>query len=151
MIKRSLTVEISKPRKTFEAIAEMIQNAVIADVVDKGDVPNKYKPGTTQHKAYFTWILEELDSEGRNKRTFQSFTVSLHEKATLSKLLKEFGVVVSKDAPFNLESLIGTQRLLILSQEDGDDGEPYTKILATKKSTGEVKIPADFQRKKDRA
>lgn len=147
----SLEVSISMPRKKFEGPVEMIQNAVIADVVDKGDVLNRYKPGTTQHKAYFTWILEEQDSEGRNKRVFQSFTVSLHEKANLRKLLKDFGIEVKQDEKFQLESLIGTQRLLILSSEDGDDGEPYIKILATKKSTGEVKIPADFQRKKDRA
>lgn len=148
-------------QKNFEKPTEMIQKAVLADVVDKGLVPNKFKAGSTQHKAYFVWILAEEDSEGRNKRVFQSFTVSLHEKATLRKLLKDFGVKVTKSKDgkelfdgaesVDLEKYIGLQRTLVMSTEDGDNGEPYIKILATQKSSGEgVEIPADFVRKQDK-
>lgn len=136
--------------KKFEKPAEMIQQAVLADVVDKGMVPNKFKPGTTQHKAYFVWICEELDSEGKNKRVFDGFTVSLHEKASLRKRLKEFGAVIDKDTKIDLDQYIGTKRTLVLSSEDGDDGEPYIKLLATQKPQGKgVDIPADFVRKQD--
>src|SRR4051812_31001940 len=86
----SLTVSIDN-KKDFETVTEMIQPAVLADIVDKGQVPNKFKPGTTQHKCYFVWIVAEEDSEGRNKRVFESFTVSLNEKASLRKRLKELG------------------------------------------------------------
>ena len=159
-------VASAKPaQKDFEVVSEMIQQGVLADVVDKGMVPNKFKPGTTQHKCYFVWILAELDSEGRNKRAFQSFTVSLHEKATLRKTLKEFGVKITKD-PSNpkqelfdgkpevdLESYIGTKRTLVMSAEDAaDGGDPFIKILATQKPIGAgVDIPADFKRKSESA
>ena len=138
--------------KEFEVATEMIQQAVIADVVDKGMVPNKFKPGTEQHKCYFTWVLEEVDSEGRNKRVFESFTVSLHEKASLRKRLKEFGVQITPDTQLDLDSLIGTKRTLVLSAEDGTDGSPYIKILATQaiKGASRVEIPADFVRKQDK-
>ncbi len=136
--------------KKFELAQEMIQQAVLADVVDKGMVPNKFKPGTTQHKAYFVWILEEQDSDGRNKRVFESFTVSLHEKARLRARLKEMGVKIEKDSAIDLDSLIGTKRTLVLSTEDGTDGEQYIRILATQKPQGKgVEIPADFVRKQD--
>lgn len=137
--------------KKFELAQEMIQQAVLADVTDKGMVPNKFKPGTEQHKAYFTWILEEVDSEGKNKRVFESFTVSLHEKASLRKRLKEFGLEITADTEIDLDSYIGTKRTLVLSTEDGTDGEPYVRILATQKPKGAgVDIPADFVRKQDR-
>jgi hypothetical protein len=157
-------VATAKPQgKDFEDVSEMIQQAILADIVDKGDVPNKFKPGTTQHKAYFVWILAELDSEGRNKRAFQSFTVSLHEKASLRKILKEFGVKVTKDpanpkqelfngqSDIDLEGFIGTARTLVMSLEDSTDGgKPFLRILATQKPQGPaVEIPADFKRKQD--
>jgi hypothetical protein len=137
--------------KKFELAQEMIQQAVLADVTDKGMVPNKFKPGTMQHKAYFTWILEEVDSEGKNKRVFESFTVSLHEKASLRKRLQEFGLKIAADTEIDLDSYIGTQRTLVLATEDGTDGEQYVRILATQKPKGTpVEIPADFVRKQDR-
>lgn len=150
--------------KKFELAQEMIQQGVLADVVDKGQVPNKYKPGTTQHKAYFVWILEELDSEGRNKRAFLSFTVSLTKtkagkESNLRKLLKEFGVKITVvdgkelfdgESSVSLEKFIGLKRTLVMSSEDGADGEPYIRILATKAPQGAgVDIPADFVRKQD--
>lgn len=145
--------------KNFELATEMIQQAVLVDVVDKGEVPNKFKPGTTQHKAYFVWILEELDSDGKNKRVFQGFTVSLHEKATLRKFVKDFGCVITKSkdgaelfdgkADVDLDKYIGLKRTLVMSTEDGDTG-PFIKILATQKPKGAgVDAPADFVRKQD--
>lgn len=147
-------------RKNFEPATEMIQQAVLADIVDKGMVDNKFKPGSKQHKCYFVWILEEQDTEGRNKRVFESLTVSLHEKATLRKRVKEFGAVFTKgpdgkelidgSADLDLDKYIGTKRTLVLSSEDGTDGT-YIKVLATQKPSGKgVDVPADFVRKQDR-
>lgn len=151
----SLEVSIDN-RKDFEAVTEMIQPAVLADIVDKGQVPNKFKPGTTQHKCYFVWILAEEDSEGKNKRVFESFTVSLHEKATLRKRVKELrGKDVEAGEKLDLESFIGTKRVLVMSQEDSAEpgGKPFTKVLATqpvKKGMVAPDVPADFIRKKDK-
>jgi hypothetical protein len=149
-----LSVQIDGGGKDFEQVTEMIQPGVLADIVDKGMVPNKFKPGTEQHKCYFVWIVAETDTEDRNKRVFQSFTVSLNEKSSLRKFLgtlgyKEFDPKVA----FDLESLIGTKRMLVLSQEDGTDGgKPFIKITATmplKKNQPGVDIPSDFVRRQD--
>ena len=150
--------------KDFEQVEEMMQGAVLADIVDKGMVPNKFKkaepgqPVPMQHKCYFVWIVSEEDSEGRNKRVFESFTVSMNSKATLRKRYKE--LTGKKDAEIDavkggieLDPLIGTKRYLILSKEDGQNGQPFIKITATMKlSKGQSApdIPADFVRRQDR-
>lgn len=150
----ALSVQIDNT-KDFEQVTEMIQPGVLADIVDKGQVPNKFKPGTTQHKCYFVWIVAEEDSDGRNKRVFESFTVSLHEKAGLRKRLKEMGYTdFQPGVPFDLEQLIGTKRTLVLSAEDSENGKPFIKVTATmalRKGQASVDIPADFVRKQDRA
>jgi len=150
-----LSVSIESTRD-FEEITEMIQPAVLADIVDKGMVDNKFKPGTKQHKCYFMWMVAEEDAEGRNKRIFQSFTVSLNEKATLRKFLGTLGYkTFESGVEFDLESLIGTQRMLVISKEDGrDGGKPFFSITATmplKKGQSAPAIPADFVRKQDQA
>lgn len=139
-------------QKDFEPVTEMIQPGVLADIVDKGQVPNKFKPGTTQHKCYFVWIVAEEDADGKNKRVFESFTVSLHEKASLRKRLKELGVKMEAGSPVDLDALIGTQRMLVLAAEDGDNGKQFIKVTATMALKGKkgVEIPADFIRKQDR-
>ncbi len=151
-----LSVQIDGGGKEFEAVEDLLQGAVLADIVDKGMVDNKYKPGTKVHKCYFVWILTEEDSEGRSKRVFESFTVSMKSKATLRKRYKE--LTGKKDdevdalKTIELDSLIGTKRMLVLSKEDGDNGKPYIKVTATmpiKKGQSAPDIPADFVRKQD--
>jgi len=156
-----LNVQIDGGGKDFEAVTDMMPTAVLADIVDKGMVPNKFAkvPGTLQHKCYFVWIISEEDSEGRNKRVFESFTVSLNEKATLRKRLKDFGLTDAKIAELkaegktvDLDSYIGTKRLLVLSQEDGDNGKTFIKVMATatlKKGQVAPEIPSDFVRKQN--
>jgi hypothetical protein len=136
----------------FEPVVELLQGGVIADVVDKGMFPNKFKPGTEQHKIYFVWIVEEVDSTGRNKRVFESFTNSLHEKASLRKRLKSLGYTDAQlDSDFIVDQVIGAKRFLVLTAEDGDDpAKPFIKVtavMALKKGQTAPDIPADFERK----
>jgi hypothetical protein len=149
-----LSVSIDNSRD-FEPVLEMIQPGVIADVVDKGLVANKFKPGTKQRKCYIVWLVQEEDENGKNKRVFESFTVSLHEKASLRKRLKDLGIKeFEPGVPFDLDSIIGTQRMLVLASEDGDNGKTYVRVTATmalKKGQPAVEIPADFVRKQDKA
>jgi hypothetical protein len=143
--------------KEFEQIEDLYQGGVLADVTDKGIVDNRFHPGKKVHKAYFTWVVAEEDSDGKNKRVFQSFTVSLNPKATLRKLYKELTGKKDEDIDamksLDLDSLIGTKRMLVLSKEDGENGKPFIKITATmaiKKGQTAPDIPADFVRKQDR-
>jgi hypothetical protein len=156
-----ITVDISGGGKDFELAEDLYQAGVLADIVDKGLIDNKYKPGTKVHKCYFVWILSELDSDGRNKRVFESYTVSLDVKAGLRKRAKEFGVtdaqledLKAKKTKFDLDQFIGIKRMLVLNKEDGKDGKVRVSVTATMplpKGNKGVDIPADFQRKQDRA
>ena len=152
-----LQVQIDGGGKEFESVEDMIQGAVLADIVDKGLVDNKFKPGTKVHKCYFVWIVSEEDSDGKLKRVFESFTVSMNSKATLRKRYKE--LTGKKDEELaalkaiDLDALIGTKRTLVMSKEDGDNGKAFIKIQATmplKKGMSAPDIPADFVRKQDR-
>ena len=138
--------------KDFEQPKEMIQPGVLADIVDKGMIDVTYAGVTKkQHKCYFVWLLAEEDSEGRNMRVFQSFTVSLHEKAGLRKFLGTLGFK-DFDGSFDLDTILGTQRMLVLSEEDGRDGGKYIRITGTtqlKKGTPCPTVPTDFVRKQD--
>jgi hypothetical protein len=151
-----LSVQIDNSGKDFEVVEDMLQGGVLADIVDKGLIDNKFKPGTKVHKGYFVWIVSEEDSDGRNKRVFESFTLSMHPKATLRKRYKE--LTGKKDEEIDamtsvdLDTLIGTKRYLVLSQEDGDNGKTYLKVTATmplKKGQSAPDIPDDFVRKQD--
>lgn len=158
-----IVAKIDAGGKEFEPVTDMIQPAVLADIVDKGLVPNKFqkaepgKPQPMQHKCYFVWLVAEEDSDGRNKRVFESFTVSLNEKATLRKRLKDFGLTDAKLAELkaagqsvDLDQYLGTARMLVLSEEDGQDGKKYVRITATmplKKGQVAPEIPSDFVRK----
>lgn len=156
-----IKAKIDAGGKDFEVIEDLIQGAVLADVTDKGMVDNSFKPGTKVHKCGFVWLVAEEDTEGRSKRVFETFTVSMHEKASLRKRYKE--LTGKKDADLeamqtahedaDLDALIGTKRMLVLSREDGENGKPYLKVTATmplKKGMSAPDIPKGFVRKQDK-
>jgi hypothetical protein len=155
-----LSVQIDGPGRDFEPIEDLIQGAVLADIVDKGLVDNRFKPGKKVHKCYFVWILAEEDTDGKNKRVFESFTVSMNSKATLRKRYKELTGKKDEevDAMDNVEldPLLGIKRMLVLSKEDPAEkgGKPFIKVQATmplKKGQNAPDIPADFVRKQDQS
>lgn len=153
-----LSVNIDSTRD-FEPVLEMMQPGILADIVDKGEVENKFKPGTKQRKCYFVWLVAEEDEQGKPKRVFESFTVSLNEKATLRKRLKDFGFndaaaeeLKKSKQPLDLDQYIGQTRMLIMNEEDGTEGRKFIKITATmplKKGQVAPEIPSDFVRKQD--
>jgi hypothetical protein len=153
-----LSVKIDNTRD-FEPVTEMMQPAILADIVDKGLVDNKFKPGTKQQKCYFVWLVAEEDENGKPKRVFESFTVSLNEKATLRKRLKDFGFndaaaeeLKRTKSDLDLDQYIGQTRMLIMNEEDGENGKKFIKVTATmplKKGMVAPEIPSDFVRKQD--
>lgn len=143
MLKVSIT-------STFELPNEGVQAAVLADIVDKGIVETKFgkKP-----KLQFTWILQEADSKGRQKRVFETFTASLNEKATLRKRLSQMGAKFTEgQKEFDVESYLGYQATLVIGYADGTGGEKYANVLSVMKPAAgqDVQIPEDFTRKQDR-
>lgn len=136
--------------KDFEPVSEGVHAAVLADVVDKGIVPTAFGD---KHKVMFTYLTDEADEEGRTKYVFQSFTASLHEKASLRKAVRAIrGGRDIDGSEFDIETLIGSQVSLVIQHNEGRDGKVYANIVSIMKPNPKVKvaIPADFTRKKDK-
>lgn len=135
--------------KDFEPVSEGVHAAVLADVVDKGIVPTAFGD---KHKVMFTFVTDEADENGSMKYVFQSFTASLHEKATLRKAVK--AIQGGKDidgSDFDLETLIGRQVQLVVQHNEGRDGKVYANVASILKPKGPtVNIPPDFTRRKDK-
>lgn len=133
---------------SYPQVEEMIQDAVLADIVDLGIMDSKFGK---KHKIRFVWILAEKDDQDRNKRAFETFTFSANEKARLRARLKEFGEKFESGTKIQLEKYVGIQRKLVLAYEDGSQpGKPFLKITASMKPTGVVEVPEGFVRAQDR-
>jgi hypothetical protein len=147
-----MSLKVSITQKAYELVSEGMHAAVLADVVDLGLVDTDFGK---KHKGMFVYFVEERDSEGKQKRMFQRFTVSLNAKATLVKILAQLGIKV-EGAEADLDALVlGKQVQLLISHADGDGqnkGRKFANITAiTKPQVGQnVKAPEDFKRAKDR-
>lgn len=150
----TLSVEVKiDSKKKFEIISEGNQPAVLADIANLGLVETDFgkKP-----QVRLVFILEELDTEGRQKRAFITANVSFNEKAKLRKfvlqLLRAKGETLDPEAKsVKLEPFVGDQVQLVIGHEDGKE-EPYAKILSIMKPAKgqDVQIPEDFKRKEEK-
>jgi hypothetical protein len=130
--------------KDYEILPEGVYAAVLADIVDLGVVDTAFGP---KEKVRFVWLTSEVDQEGRTMRAFQTFTKSLHEKATMTKTVKQITKVPASGS-FDLETLLGTQARLVIQHVEGKEGKVYANVTSILKSTGgTVNIPVDFERK----
>jgi hypothetical protein len=131
-----------------EPVSEGVHKAVLADIVDLGVIQTAFGP---KEKVQFTWLTDESDEAGRTKYLFKRYTKSLHEKASLRKDVK---LILGKDIDgnsFDLESLIGIAKNLVVQHNEGNDGKIYANIIGIQRGPApKITIPADFQRKKDR-
>lgn len=129
--------------KKYEIPDEGLYTAVLADIVDLGEVDTQFGK---KHRVRFIYILEDTDSEGRQFRLFQQMNASLHEKATMFKLIRR---LTGKDpgTSFDLEVLLNKQCQLDVqhSESEGKIFANVISVLANQKGQN-VKIPADFVR-----
>jgi hypothetical protein len=135
--------------KDFEPVSEGVHAAVLAAVVDKGLVVTQYGE---KEKVMLVWFTDEADEEGKTKLVFQSFTKSLHEKASLRKAVKQIRgrdltpeEVASNN--FDIESLIGSQNRLMIQHNEAPNGKVYANVMGiTKAAAGsKLTIPSDFE------
>jgi len=139
--------------KDFEKPATGMYHAVLADIVDIGDVPNTYKGVTKiQPMLYFVWILDAKDKEGRQFQIRERFNNSLTERSNLYKRLKQ----ILNQAPsvdINPETLIGQTRKLFIQLDvvgEGTQQKKYTNVIGVSAADAgiAVSIPSDFVRDK---
>lgn len=141
----------------FKPAPEGLHPAVCVDVIDMGEVENKFKPGTKQHKCRVVWQIEETDPENDNKRFIVSgfYTVSLNEKANLRKDLENWRgrkFTAEELKGFDLEKLIGVNCQINVVHYQKPDGKIYGNVEAiVPLGKGMDRMtPLDYVRKKDR-
>jgi hypothetical protein len=140
--------------KSYTPPPEGVWAAVCVDVADLGMVKNKFddsKPD--QHKCRIVWELSEKMDDGRPYTTQKTYTVSLHEKASLYKDLKSWrGKAFTPEelAGFDVEKVIGAPCQIVISHEE-KDGLVYGNITAIMKAgANRIQPSGNYIRFKDR-
>lgn len=116
-------VVTTAPNK-FTPVSEGLHAAVLAKIIDRGTEETPYGP---KHKAMFIYVTDELDEEGQPKLVFATYTVSVHEKSKLRKVILALGKEVV-DNQFDLDLLLGTQTQLVVEQRESQTGRMYANI-----------------------
>ena len=103
-----MPIVAKKEKREFENAPEGLWPGVCCDVIDLGMV-NGFQ-GKLQHKVRVVWQIEERDSKQKRFRVSERYTLSLHEKSGLSKMLEAWRgrkFTSEERDGFDLEKLIG--------------------------------------------
>lgn len=146
---------IATAGESFTPAPAGVHQAVCVDCVDKGLLPNSFRPGTTQHKIVLAWQIEECRDDGKRFLVYKRYTCSLNEKATLRKDLESWrGKPFTRDEEmgFDVESVIGANGLINI-QHNESNGKTYANVVAVMPlAKGMAKIkPVDYVREQDRS
>lgn len=142
------------PKKEYEKPESGLHHAVLADIVELGNVTTVYQgQSKTFPAARFVWILNVLGKDGKQLQVSKRYNISnFHEKSNVYKDLKEI-LGQSPNPATDIDAYIGIVRKLWISREKSEDGQ---KDFANIKGYlpvdpgVEVKIPAGFVREKFR-
>jgi hypothetical protein len=142
---------IVSSRKAYEPAPEGMFDVVCVDVVDLGIVESKFGD---KHKCRIVFELSCKMGDGRPFTAGKSFTLSLHEKASLNKFLKQWrGVPLTAEElkGFDLERLMGVPARVVIVHEE-NDGNLYGNITTIMKADPKAKLlpTGTYIRKKDR-
>ena len=143
----SMALIIKNEQKQYELPDEGQHSAVLADVTDLGEQDTKFGK---KRQVRLTWLLDQLNSEGKQIRVMQRFNWSLHEMSRLYKLI----TALTGRRPgnqFDLEKLLGANALLFI-QHNVRDGRTFANVASIakpRKGSPLLSIPADFVRAKD--
>lgn len=143
------------PHKEFEKPPAGQYYAVLADIVDLGEVTTTFNGQTKKFPAQrFVWILNFNGKDGQPLQVSERFNVSSdHEKSNIYKKLKM--ILGYPPAPgFDYESLVGQTRILWITRDVSADGtKDYANIMGIMPAPVGVvvPIPAGFVRAKFKA
>ena len=137
--------------KTYTPAPEGVHAAVCVDVVDKGWVETEWGG---KHKCRIVWELSLKMDDGRPFTIGKTYSVSLHEKATLYKDLKAWrGKAFTADElrGFDIERVLGAPCQLVVTHEERD-GVVYGNVTALMKADPKniLKPTGKYIRAKDR-
>lgn len=146
-----IVVNITSTDKVYEKLSENIHPAVLVDVIDLGEVATEFGP---KLKCRLVYMTNEKDTEGNRKLAFETFTQSLHEKASLTKRVKSLGFTPADG--FDLDQMIGVNARLVIQHNEGkgkNAGKVYANVANTLKPSPDapkMTVPGDYVRKQDR-
>lgn len=152
-----MPIMATRPKNDFSPAPEGLFQAVCIDVIDLGIVKVEFKGKTKeQHKIKILWALDEVDQKtGKNFWVSQRYTLSLHEKSGLRKMLETWRGVKFTDEElegFDVEKLIGAN-CQVQTQHNLTDGTTYANVVAVVKAAKGVPkmaVPSDYVRQCDR-
>ena len=143
-----MAVVVNEKQSNFELPEEGSYLAVVADVIDLGEVATNFgvKP-----RVQIVWLLDAYSEEtGEQLRLSAFYNASLDPKANLRKDIRS---IIGKDVEgtYDLEELLGANSQLVI-QHNSTDKKTYANIVAILKAPkGKfLEIPADFERKIDK-
>ena len=142
------------PKKEYEKPESGVYNAVLADVVDCGIVNTVFQGQAKSYPAVrLIWVLNALDKKGKLLEWWSpKYNASLHEKATLYKVLKQI-IGQAPVANLDIETLIGQTRKLVINRERSADGtKDYANLMGVLPPDPgfQMAVPQDFVRVKFR-
>jgi hypothetical protein len=140
---------------TFQPAPEGMHQAVCVDVIDKGLVPNAFKPGAMQHKVSLAWQIDATRDDGKRYLVYKRYTLSLNEKATLRHDLESWrgrAFTVDELKGFDVETVIGANALLNLQHRESS-GKTFANVMAVSpliKGMAKLTAVDDYVRERDR-
>lgn len=146
-------MKISKKSQTFENHPEFTGPAVCVDCTPPKRVETSFGPRDQFKLVFETGCLRQ---DGSPFLVWSSgFTPSLHEKASLSKFLRQwFGRPLTKaeEDEFDTENLVGRPAVVTIVHNEGRDGQTYSNIaLIQSDKSGKPLAPSGkYVRVKDR-
>lgn len=143
--------------QTFTPAPEGTHQGVCVDIIDKGEMPNAFKPGTTQHKIAIAWQINETRDDGKRYLVYKRYTLSLGDLATLRHDLESWrGKPFTEEERrgFDVEKLLGANALLNIQHRKSADGlKTYANVMAVTplmKGMGKMSPADGYVREQDR-
>ncbi len=129
----------------FVPAPEGIFPAVCVDAIDLGLVNGQWG---TRHKVRFVWEIDAKREDGSPFQVRKTYTLSLHEKATLRKDLRGWrgrDFTAEELEGFDLERVIGACCTLIVTHEE-KEGTVYANATAVTKPTRTIAPSGKYTR-----
>lgn len=95
-----------------------------ARIVRVEEVPSRFDVEKTS--IVLSYEIIEGEHAGRRLRKF--YTPSLSSKAKLGQLVRRLNSRLPEGGTFDLETLVGQEVELLLTEGQHDDGEPFVKV-----------------------
>jgi hypothetical protein len=116
----------NNPTKQYEIPDEGGHPGTLIQVRDLGVVETKFGP---KPRVRLVWELDTLASDGRHLRAYQAFNKTFDGKSYLRKAVRQ---ILGRDPgdTFDLESLVGLRRLIVIGHDDGPEGKVFANVRA---------------------